>query len=517
MGRSGTGQRWGLILGLVGTFGGCSTTTTKTASAPPFQGVKLVVGAVGDTAIPPVVTLQRGEWEATRGGAIAAREEAVEPSRTDGIDLIIFRGDRLGDLVDVQALAVLPESVVRPPSATTQDEEAGTTPSSSAEKSAPSDPLQFDDVALAYREQVTKYGSDRMALPIGGSALVLVTSRPAFERESNRVAARAEGLTLEPPTTWEELDKLARFFHGRDWNGDGTPDFGIALALGPDSEGLGEATFLARAASLGQHRDQYSFLFDADTMAPRIGTPPFVEALRDLAALNASGPPGMAGFDAEAARRAFGQGNVAMLIDRAECASRWGRGKAIGVSPLPGSKRVYDPERKVWETGSRLNRPSYLPFGGGWLVGVSRRLNGPRRDAAIDFARYLISPETSSRICGDRGFPMLPVRSSQFGQGFADPRSAPGVSLRQWSDAVGRTLGAERAVPGLRIPRADGYLADLAAGRLEVLRGEPPERALDGVSRLWSKRAMDLGTERQLWHYRRSLNALATLPEPPEP
>jgi multiple sugar transport system substrate-binding protein len=144
-------------------------------------------------------------------------------------------------------------------------------------------------------------------------------------------------------------------------------------------------------------------------------------------------------------------------------------------------------------------------------------LTGSRRDAAIDFARYLISPETSSRICGDRGFPMLPVRTSQLVQGFADPRSAPGVSLRQWSEAVGRTLAAERVVPGLRIPSTGGYLADLADGRQEVLRGEPPGRALDRVSGLWSKRAMDLGTDRQLWHYRRSLNALATLPEPPRP
>ena len=50
--------------------------------------------------------------------------------------------------------------------------------------------------------------------------------------------------------------------------------------LGADAEGLGNATFLARAASLGQHPDQFSFLFDSDKMAPRIDTEPFVEALR---------------------------------------------------------------------------------------------------------------------------------------------------------------------------------------------------------------------------------------------
>jgi multiple sugar transport system substrate-binding protein len=518
MERSGTLRRWGLILGLTSTLGGCSlgTSKTKTASAPPFQGVKLVVGAVGDTAILPVVAAQRGEWQATKGGAITVRQEAVEPSRTEGIDVFLFPGDRLGGLVDHQALAVLPESVVQPAPPETEEEATGTSASRREEKTAPADPLQFGDVAMAYRDQVTKYGSDRMALPIGGSALVLVMNRSAFEREANRESAQKEGLTLEPPTTWEEFDQLARFFQGRDWNGDGTPDFGVALAPGQDPEGLGEATFLARAASLGQHRDQYSFLFDADSMVPRITTPPFVETLRDLAALKECGPPDMPAFDAEAARRAFEQGNVAMLIDRAERAGSWGHGKAIGVAPLPGSKRVYDPARKVWETDARANHPSYLPFGGGWLVGVSRRLTGPQREAAIDFARYLISPETASRIRGDRAFPMIPVRTSLLVQGFADPRAAPGVSVRQWSDAVGRTLGAARVVPSLRIPQANDYLADLGKARQAVLQGESPERALENVAELWSKRTEELGKDRQLWHYRRSLNALATLPEPPD-
>ena len=131
---------------------------------------------------------------------------------------------------------------------------------------------------------MTKYGSDRLALPLGGSALVLVYRRDAFSRQANIDAARAAGIKLEPPATWTQLDALAKFFQGRDWDGDGTPDHGIAAVLGQDPEGLGNAIFLARAASLGQHRDQYSFLFDADSMTPRIDSPPFVEALRGICA-----------------------------------------------------------------------------------------------------------------------------------------------------------------------------------------------------------------------------------------
>ena len=69
------------------------------------------------------------------------------------------------------------------------------------------------------------------------SALVLVYRRDAFSRPANIDAAHEAGITLEPPSTWAQLDALARFFQGRDWNGDGAPDHGIAAVLGQDSEG----------------------------------------------------------------------------------------------------------------------------------------------------------------------------------------------------------------------------------------------------------------------------------------
>jgi multiple sugar transport system substrate-binding protein len=440
----------------------------------------------------------------------------VDPGSLQGVDVLVFAGERLGDLVDAGALVVLPETLVAPPSRDT--EEAGepgerAQADSIARDHADADALRFAEIVPAQRDQVARYGSDRMAFPFGGTALVLVYDRAAFDRAANQAAAERESLVLEPPRTWEQLDALARFFQGRDWDGDGAPDHGIALALGSDPAFLGEALFLARAASLGQHRDQYSFLFDADTMRPRIDEPPFIAALEALATLKASGPPGMAGFDAEAARQAFRAGKVALLIDRAEMAPRWSHGKtATGVAPLPGSPRVYDPARKIWEDAKPVNDPSYLPCGGGWLVGVNRATVGKQRDAAIDFARYLISPETSSRLRADRAFPMLPVRAGLLGQGPPDPRAAVGVDARRWSDAVIQTLIARRVVPGLRIPQAEGYLSDLSRQRLAALGdGDDQEprsaaAALKEVARAWAARTEKLGVERQAWHYRRSLN-----------
>ena len=361
------------------------------------------------------------------------------------------------------------------------------------------------------------YGPDRLALPCGGSALVLVYRNDAFERAANRAAARQAGLSLEkPPATWGQLDALARFFQGRDWNGDGAADHGIAVALGSDAEGVGDAAFLARAAGLAQHRDHFSFVFDSsDALTPRIDDPPFVEALAGIIALKAFGPPDVEQFDARGRAGAFRTGKVAMLIDRAERASTWSHGKRLSVAPLPGSDRVYEPIRKEWQPASPPNAPRYLPAWGRLAGRVYSGLSGTEREAALDFVKYLAEPENVNRLRGERTFPMLPVRISQMGQGLPDPTSAPDVDSRLWSDAVSRTLLADRIVSGLRIPDAGGYLADLAKGRVAAAAGEPPEKALGAVARAWAERTKAHGPKRQLWHYRRSLNRLATLPEPP--
>ncbi len=206
-----------------------------------------------------------------------------------------------------------------------------------------------------------------------------------------------------------------------------------------------------------------------------------------------------------------------MLIDRAERASNWSHGKRLGVAPLPGSERVFEPTSKSWVKPPGRNAPSYLPHGGGWLAGVRRGVSGSQLEAGIDFIRYLASPESSDRIRGERSFPMLPFRISQMSEGLPDPTSAADVDSRLWSDAVSRTLLSDRVVPGLRIPGAEGYLEDLDKGRAAALTGEDPRKALEGVARAWAERTKALGPKRQTWHYRRSLNLRATSAEPPEP
>jgi multiple sugar transport system substrate-binding protein len=516
-------MRWKGVLGALAPIAalvvcGCRSDENSTKpTAATFPGITLTIGVLDNRELLTGVGPLRGEWVASRKGELSIMEEPVTQKTVSSVDVLLFPGERLGELVDGGTLATIPHEAVLPPRRAESETGDQNRPAEDRAFEEQTDSFQFMDIAQAYRDQVTRYGSERVALPLGASALVLVYRRDAFENSTCVQAAAQAGITLQPPATWAQFDALAKFFEGRDWNGEPGADHGIAVALGPDTEGVADATFLARAASLGQHRDHYSFLFDSDSMTPRVDSPPFVLALHDLIGLKRFGPPGIEKFDARAAREAFRGGTVAMLIDRAEQAAAWSQHKPVGVAPLPGSERVYEPLLKVWQPCSPPNAPSYLPRGGGWLVGVNRALAGSRLEAALDFAKYLASPENANRLRAEPSFPMLPVRASQISMGLPDPTAAPDVDSRQWSQSVAQTLMAERVVPGLRIPEAPSYIADLSVARQAALDGKPAQEALQELAGLWKKRTQARGAKRQLWHYRRSLNSLATTPRPPAP
>src|SRR5260221_9472181 len=85
-----------------------------TAPSKPFAGTKLVVGVVGDPAILPSVKAQQGEWMAQTGAELSIRDTPVDPKTAREVDVLVFPGDRMGDLVDARALAVLPDSAIIP-------------------------------------------------------------------------------------------------------------------------------------------------------------------------------------------------------------------------------------------------------------------------------------------------------------------------------------------------------------------------------------------------------------------
>ena len=206
----------GLIAVLGATMTGCWQETKPPENASPsFRGVTVKVGAIDEAGLLAGVTAHGGEWKASREGAIAIREQPVTLGTATEVDVLLFPGDRLGDLIDADLLAAIPNEAVMPPAReATVPGEPSRSEETAGETKPAEDPYDFMGVAAPYRDQVTRYGNERMALPYGGSALVLVYRRDAFEREANRTAAADKGIKLESPKTWDQLDALAQILPG---------------------------------------------------------------------------------------------------------------------------------------------------------------------------------------------------------------------------------------------------------------------------------------------------------------
>lgn len=469
---------------------GCGTPATdpdaksaqKAASptSPTFPGVKLRVAALGNTALGTVTADIVGEWQASRQAEIeiVAAPETNTPTGVDpSVDIWLIRGEKLGGLIDRDILEPLGDLDAdwqkRPP--------------------------VFDNL-------VGRYGPDHYAVPLGTRVLVMVYREKNAESAAWQQAAQQTESTF-PPKTWDEFDKFVGLLKQE------SPDIlAIPTKKSPD-DSLPADLFLARVTATGKHRDHFSFLFSAETMEPRIASVPFSDALKALSGLRPKTE-----MTSEEARAAFRDGKAGLLIDYAENASKWASPQEkdkIGVAPLPGSYRVYEPDRKEYVKMQSRQLSGYLPTGGGYVAVMAKGRSGRISSAAKDFLAYLVSDSTSVQWAADSRMPMCPTRDALLAAGFVDPRIAPKVESGAWGESVLTQLTSDNPVVGLRIPETSQFMDDLENAVIEGLHGKAAEEVLKTASDSWSARVKKFGQERMRWHYRRSLVRPVTDPTPP--
>jgi len=166
-----------------------------------------------------------------------------------------------------------------------------------------------------------------------------------------------------PPWTWEEVYEICDFFNGKDWNGDGEPDYGISMHLKVGGQGFFHFMALSapyvvspapgdNPAKVTRYHNVY--WFDPETMEPLVNTPGFVEALNMLIKLSKTGPSAMFGWSLGEAWDAFLRGKAVMcwswgdVGSLAQLPDRSAIQGKLGVAPIPGSDKYYDLETKQW-------------------------------------------------------------------------------------------------------------------------------------------------------------------------
>lgn len=403
-------------------------------------------------------------------------ELVASAPRSLAADAVIYPSGMLGELVVRELIVAMPRSEVN------------------------GEAFARRDIFDLIRQREIAWGTQVFAVPLGSPTLTLMYRRDLFDK-----------LSLAVPETWEQYARMAEQLADRQTLGDLGPAAGEpwAAVAEPLGDGWASQVLLARAAVYARHRNYFSALFDANTMAPLIGGPPFVRALEELVAAQRFAPANGLELAPAEARDELLAGRCAMCLawpsldaDKADSAAA--TVMPLGVAELPGSRQVYDPDDRQWQPreGSDEGR---VP-----LLGVAGRLGSVTSASRQPRAALNLLLNVSSTQWSDQVSPYSPAttlyRSSQLGQAEAwmGPVWDP-TAVRAYAELVDRTQSRPLWLFSLRMPGRQQYLEALDQAVRQAVRGEASaSETLAKAAERWAAITEELGVEQQRAAYWRS-------------
>jgi multiple sugar transport system substrate-binding protein len=313
------------------------------------------------------------------------------------------------------------------------------------------------------------------------------------------------------PNTWQKVNAVTKFLKGKKLGGQDLYGY-----LDP-CKGWGGFAFYflgSRATAYAKHPDDKAWLFDVDTMKPRVNNPAWVRAIQDVLDCIPSEPgdqlnadPGTTGF------QQFLAGTGSML-------AWWGdigtnvytndsstiQGKAA-FSILPGSPDVYNAKTGKWDT--LASGPNFAPNMAylGWGIYVMARVDADakKQKAAWSLAAHLGGKDISL-WCAAYPSGFQPYRQSNF---HVPEWVAAGYDeafitsyLKSEADSYNHPNAAiEPRIPGIfqYYSEAEDILAQIYAGKMKAQEGA------DAIAAAWEKRTDQLGRDNQIKLYKASL------------
>ncbi|HSV30843.1 MAG TPA: extracellular solute-binding protein [Atribacteraceae bacterium] len=327
-----------------------------------------------------------------------------------------------------------------------------------------------------------------------------------------------------PPQTWEEVYDVSSFFNGRDWNRDGTPDYGISMHLKVGGQGffhfMSYSAPYVVAPAPGDDPTRVTsyhnvYWFDPVTMEPLINSPGHVEALKSLMRLAETGPEAMFGWELGEAWDFFLRGNAVMtfswgdvgtLSQLPEHSTIMGK---LGAAPIPGSERYFDMEKQEWVEERNFVANT---VGASWHGVISRFSD--QQDLAAYFLSWQATPQINhwNVVWGWTGvdpgtlYDFLPP----IGHASLEDYVATGFNEEDARQFITAYMDMWYHYPlrqhYLRIPGTPEYWEVLDIYLSEAVTGlVSPEEALNRCAQAWNEITNRLGRERQLAIYQESI------------
>jgi multiple sugar transport system substrate-binding protein len=318
----------------------------------------------------------------------------------------------------------------------------------------------------------------------------------------------------EVPKHWEDINKLAASLAGKNDPLSGTQAYGFLDPLKYQWGGFGFYFLEDRAAAYAKHPEDPAWLFDPDTMKPRVNNPAWVQAIQDvldLAKANAY-PPDQVNADPNAT--AFSQflgGTGAALCwwgdvgSNARTSDTSVVGDVVGFSINPGAKRVYNSKTSAWEEKENFApNMAYI----GWGVYVTSRVSGDekKRKAAWSAAAHLGGKDISLWTAAyPSGF--QPYRNSHFQY---EEWEAAGYDRAFVEDYLGSNLDSYNHPNAAIEPRIPGIFQYYSIAEDELVKGvngqyKSAQETADAIAAAWEKITDQIGRESQIKLYKASL------------
>jgi multiple sugar transport system substrate-binding protein len=316
------------------------------------------------------------------------------------------------------------------------------------------------------------------------------------------------------PTHWEDINALTVALKGKNDPLTNTPAYGFLDPLKYQWGGFGFYFLGDRAAAYAKHPSDPAWLFDPDTMKPRVNNPAWVQAIQDVIDLVKAEayPPDQLNADPNVT--AFSQflgGTGAALTwwgdvgSNARTSDTSVVGDVVGFAINPGAKRVYNHTAGAWEeTENFAPNLAYL----GWGVYVTSRVSGDekKRKAAWSAAAHLGGKDISLWTAAyPSGF--QPYRNSHFQY---EEWEAAGYDRAFVEDYLGSNLDSYNHPNGAIEPRIPGIFQYYSIAEDELVKGingqyPTAQATADAIAVAWEKITDQIGREGQIALYKASL------------
>jgi multiple sugar transport system substrate-binding protein len=315
------------------------------------------------------------------------------------------------------------------------------------------------------------------------------------------------------PKTWQQVNEVSKALVGQTDPLTGLPAHGYLDPL-KGWGGFGFYFIENRAAAYVKHPDDPAWLFDPDTMKPRVNNPGWVQAIQDVMDLIAADAYPTDQINADPGTTAFQQflaGTGSMLMwwgdvgSNARTSDSSVVGDVVGFGINPGSDRRYNAATGAWE--EEYNEAPNMAYIG-WGVYVTSRVSGDelKRKAAWSAAAHLggkdLSLWTSAYPSG-----FQPYRNSHFQY---EEWEAAGYDRAFVEDYLGSNLDSYNHPNAAIEPRIPGIFQYYSVAEDELAKGfagqyASAQETADAIAAAWEAITDQIGRESQIALYKASL------------